>query len=86
MKRRPSGRLFCYPPAGLTALSGVFAVAEPDGVDAGGADAAGATTVVPLKACGGTIARRVEPPAARIAAARLAGAERARAGEGASAA
>ena len=75
-KRRPFGRLFCYPPAfGFVALSGVFAVAEPVGAEAGGVDAVGVTTVAPLAPDGGTIARREEPPAARAAAARFAGAD-----------
>ncbi|MGZ9116102.1 MAG: hypothetical protein ACXW3V_04045, partial [Methylocystis sp.] len=35
-----------YPPAfGFAALSGVFAVAEPVGAEAGGVDAVGVTTV-----------------------------------------
>lgn len=64
---------FCYPPAfGFPASSG--AEAEPFAPEAGDADPAGATTVVPLETCGGTIARRVE--AARAAAARRAGALR----------
>ncbi|MDP3067545.1 MAG: hypothetical protein Q8M72_02625 [Methylocystis sp.] len=63
-----------YPPAfGFAALSGVFAVAEPLGAEAGGVDAVGVTTVAPLAPDGGTIARREEPPAARAAPARFAG-------------
>jgi len=39
-------------------------------------DAVGVTTVAPLAPDGGTIARREEPPAARAAAARFAGADK----------
>jgi hypothetical protein len=73
MRGAPRGRLFRYPPAfGFPASSG--AVAEPFAAGTRGADAAGATIVVPLESFGGTIARRVE--VARAAAARRAGALR----------
>lgn len=71
MPEAPFRAPLCYPPVfGFAASSGVFAVAE---AEAGGAEAVGVTTVVPLAPDGGTIARREEPPAARTAAARFAG-------------
>jgi hypothetical protein len=73
MREAPFEAPLFYPPAfGFAALSGVFAVADPVGAEAAGADAAGVTIDVPLELDGGTIARREEPTVERAADARLA--------------